>query len=182
MDKRQCFELGYIERVHGLDGAVVAVFDVDQPSYYRKLDAVFIEHKNQLVPYLVQQIASMNGKKAVIRLDGIDNEEKAQELKGLALYLPESSLPPLKNNQFYFHELVGAQVVDHHFGELGKISSIYEYPQQTLLAMDWQETEVLIPLNDAIVTRFDRSKNMVQTNLPEGLLDVYLQPGEKEMS
>lgn len=182
MEKSQCFELGYIERVHGLDGAVVAVFDVDRPESYRKMDAIFVELGGRLVPYLVKQVVPMNGKKVVLRLDQVSNEAQAKSLKGLPLYLPDSALPPLKPGQYYFHEMVGAQVQDAESGTLGKITAIYEYPRQILLGMDWQNTEVLIPLNDAIVTRFDRSQNLVLTKLPEGLLDVYLQPAEKQPS
>lgn len=178
MDKSQCFELGYIERSHGLDGSVVAVFDVDQPSYYRKIDALFLEKSNQLVPYLVRQVMPMNGNRVVLRLEGVENDVQAQVLKGTSLYLPDSALPPLKADQFYFHELIGAQVEDLKSGKLGLVSAIYEYPQQTLVGMSWQGAEILIPLHDDIIQNFDRAQKRVVTNLPDGLLNVYLQPNE----
>lgn len=178
MDKSQCFELGYVERSHGLDGSVVAVFDVDQPSYYRKIDALFLDKSNQLVPYLVKQVVPMNGNRVVLRLEGVDNDVQAQALKGTTLFLPDSALPPLKSGQFYYHELVGAQVEDVKTGSLGVISAIYEYPQQTLVGMTWQGSEILIPLHDDIIQNFDRTTKKVITNLPDGLIDVYLQPSE----
>lgn len=180
MDKSQCFELGYIERSHGLDGSVLAVFDVDQPSRYRKIDAIFLEKSSQLIPFLIKGIKPTSGNRMVIRLDGINDDTQAQSLKGSTLFLPESALPSLKSGQFYFHELVGASVEDKNLGKLGVISSIYEYPQQTIIGMEWQGSEVLIPMHDAIIQKFDRQSKTVKTELPDGLLDVYLQSSEPE--
>jgi 16S rRNA processing protein RimM len=180
MDKSQCFELGYIERSHGVDGAFVAVFDVDQPQRYHKIDALFIERGAQLVPYLVRHISTGKGNKFVISVEGVRSEVEAMALKGSVLYLPEAVLPKLKPDQFYFHELVGCKVEDAELGSLGTITEIFSLPNQTLMAMDWQGSEVLIPVHDDIVKRLDRTNKVVKTALPEGLLEVYLQPEEPQ--
>lgn len=176
MDKSQCFELGYIERSHGVDGAFVAVFDVDQPKRYAKIDALFIERGAQLVPYLVRRVSAGKGNTFVIWVEGVTSEAEAIALKGSVLYLPETVLPKLKSNQFYFHELVGCQVEDAGLGKLGTVTEIFSLPNQTLMAMNWQGSEVLIPVHDDIVKQLDRESKLVFTNLPEGLLEVYLQP------
>jgi 16S rRNA processing protein RimM len=40
--------------------------------------------------------------------------------------------------------------------------------------MDYQNKEVLIPLNQEIVVGIDRNQQEVQVALPDGLLDIYL--------
>lgn len=176
MEKSHCFELGYIERSHGVDGAFVAVFDVDQPMHYAQIESLFIEQGAQLVPYLVSRISSAKGNRFVLSVQGVTTEAGAYALKGHTLFLPESALPSLKSNQFYFHELVGCRVEDAALGLLGIITEIFSLPNQTLMAMNWQESEVLIPVHDDIVKQLDRDNKVVKTNLPEGLLEVYLQP------
>jgi 16S rRNA processing protein RimM len=173
MEKRSCFELGYLGKVHGLDGSLVAVLDVDQPALYRKLDAVFIDIKGQLVPYPVSEIKSLRGNQMILRLAGVESAEDAGKLKGSALFLPETALPPPAPGKFYFHELVGCRVEDAEKGTLGVITGIVDLPSQVLATMDWQEGEVLIPLHDDILLGFDRKEKRVKTRLPEGLLDVY---------
>lgn len=180
MDKNQCFELGYIERSHGLDGSVLAVFDADDSTRYLKSEAIFVERKNQLVPFLIKRISHAKGDRFIIHFEGINNDSAAQELKGSGLFLPETALPKLKADQYYYHELVGAQVVDHSLGQLGTIAEVYEFPHQTLLGMAWNDAEVLIPVHNDIVKRFDRAQNQLHTNLPEGLVEVYLQPAEDQ--
>ena len=176
MTKNQCFELGYIERTHGYNGSVVARFDVDDPSRYQKIDALFVETESQFVPYLIQKITNTRQGQFVIQFQDVNSEELAIKLKGSKLYLPENLLPKLKPGQYYFHELVGANVIDEKEGELGVISEIFELPHQTLASMAWNDAEVLIPVHENIILSLNREKNTIATRLPEGLLDVYLKP------
>jgi 16S rRNA processing protein RimM len=180
MDKNQCFELGYIGKVHGLDGSVMAVLDVDYPEQYRKMDALFVEQKGQLVPFMIRKISGIKGNQILLLFEGIESEAQAQELKGCKLFLPEKALPKLKDNQYYFHELVGCVVMDENQGELGEIREIVDLPHQTLAVMVWKGAEVLIPVHESIVVRINRTEKKVNTRLPEGLIDVFTKPDEKE--
>lgn len=180
MDKGQCFELGYMSKVHGLDGALTAVLDTDQPERYSRLDALFLEQGTQLVPFMVDKISGRKGNQLILHLEGVDSQEKATALKGCKIWLPEKALPALGKNQFYYHELIGAQVDDVHYGKLGSIREVLDLPQQTLASMEWQGSEILFPLNDAFIREFDRAAAMLRTNLPEGLLEVYLNPEAEE--
>ena len=173
MEKRSCFELGYLGKVHGLDGSLVAVLDVDQPALYRKLDAVFVEVRGHLVPYSVTEVKSLRGNQMILRLAGVESADEAGKLKGSALYLPEAALPAPAPGKYYFHELVGCRVDDSEKGTLGVITGIVDLPSQVLATMDWQDAEVLFPLHDDILLGFDRKEMRVKTRLPEGLLEVY---------
>lgn len=181
MNKSQCFELGYLGKVHGLDGSLMAVLDVDQPERYQKLDAVFVEQGNQLVPFLIRKTSGKKGSQLILSLEGVNTEEQAQKLRGCRLWLPEAALPKPGKDQFYYHELVGAEVEDEHYGKLGKVKEILDLPQQTLASMDWQGTEVLFPLHEQILRRFDRDAALLFTCLPEGLLEVYTKPESDEI-
>ena len=181
MDKRQCFELGYLGKVHGLDGSLMAVLDVDQPERYQKLDAVFVEQGNQLVPFLIRKTSGRKGSQLILSLEGVNTDDQAMKLRGCKLWLPEAALPKPGKDQFYYHELVGAQVEDEHYGKLGKVKEILDLPQQTLASMDWQGTEVLFPLHEQILLSFDRASAILKTSLPEGLLEVYTKPESDEI-
>jgi len=181
MVKSQCFELGYLGKVHGLDGSLVAVLDVDQPERYRSLDAVFVEQGSQLVPYLIKKVSGQKGSQLILSLEGVESEEQAKMLKGSRLWLPEQALPKLEKNQFYYHELIGCQVEDQQLGRLGKIREILDLPRQTLASMEWQGAEVLFPLHDQLIKRFDRENAVLHTILPDGLLDVYTKPETDEI-
>jgi 16S rRNA processing protein RimM len=173
MNKDACFQLGYVEKTHGVQGEVVIFLDVDHPEYYEDMESVFVEINTKLVPFFIDTL-QLRGAKAIVKFEDVDDIDKAQTFKGKALYLPLDELEELGDDQFYYHEIIGFQVEDTGKGPLGKVSNVYELPHQDLLAMEFMGKEVLIPLNDDIVTSVDREQQKVFTNLPEGLLEVYL--------
>lgn len=171
-----CYLLGFIVKSHGLKGEVTVQLDVDYPETYKKLESVFISKNREksLVPFFIENIQVSN-QKANIKFEEVDNLEQAEELIGSELYLPLAHLPELNENQFYYHEIIDFLIIDKQKGTLGIIKEIYHLPNQDLIAMEYMEKEVLIPVNDEIVEKVDRKNKNLHVALPEGLLEIYLE-------
>ncbi len=172
MNFESCYQLGYVLKTHGLKGELVLVIDADNPQEYNEMESVFVEVNKKLVPFFIERI-QLNGTKAFIKFEEIDSIEQAKELKGSRIYLPLDVLPELEDG-YYFHELIGFKVIDSKEGELGQISGVFDSGSQDLIAMQYQEKEVLIPLTDEVVTKVDKPSKTIYTTLPDGLLDIYL--------
>ena len=56
MNKADCFNLGYVAKLHGFKGEVSLFFDVTNPSDYFTLDAVYIDINDNLTPFFVESI------------------------------------------------------------------------------------------------------------------------------
>lgn len=175
MRKEDCFELGVIRRPHGLDGEMMVELDVDDPELYMDKEVVFVEQKAGLVPYMVTYFHPHKGG-FISRFQEVDSIEAAQKLAGARLFLPLSQLPPLADGQFYYHDIIGYQVADEAMGLLGTVETVYEADIQDLVVMRYKGHEVLIPITDTIVLRADHAQKQLITRLPEGLLEVYLNP------
>jgi 16S rRNA processing protein RimM len=175
-----CFKLGYVIRTHGMKGQVVAFLDVDFPEDYEDLESVFLLMGGRLVPFFIQRIEVQSNAKALLKFEDLHTLEEAERLKGVELYLPLSELPDLEEDQFYFHEVVGYQIVDETLGALGTVKEFYDMEFQDLLSMDYQGHEVLIPVQDEIVLRADKEARILYVNLPAGLVEVYTQPTNRE--
>ena len=171
-----CFQLGYIVRTHGIKGQVIAFFDVDYPEDYEELESVFLLINGKLVPFFIDRIEPQAAAKFILKFEDLDTIQEAEKLKGVALYLPLTELPELEEDQFYFHEVIGYQVIDEAKGELGTVTDFFAMPNQDLMAMDFQGQEVLIPVADEIILRTDKASKKIFVKLPEGLLEVYTQP------
>jgi len=176
MQHNDCFQLGHITRTHGTRGEVVFFLDVDFPEDYEELDSVFVEIKGQLIPYFIEAINIQKGSKAIVKFEDIHSIEAATPLINCSLYLPEETLDELDGSRFYYHEIVGFTIIDETLGSLGKITTVYSMSTQDLIAMDYQGNEVLIPVNDDIVLNANRTQKTLQVRLPEGLVDVYMNP------
>jgi len=83
-------------------------------------------------------------------------------------------LPKLRDDQFYYHEIIDYQVEDANLGSLGLVKEVYSTGAQDVIIMIYKGQEVLIPLTDEIIPKVDKSAKVVHSNLPEGLIDVYL--------
>jgi 16S rRNA processing protein RimM len=168
-----CFQLGYIVKPHGLKGEFTIFLDSDHPEYYKGLESVYVEFQHKLVPFFIDHI-EIAGNKATVKLQDIDGIEDANQYKGCILYLPLDRLPELREDQFYYHEIIGFQVSDSVNGHLGEVTSVYEANGNDLLAIDYNGNEVLVPVREEFIIDLDKKNKSIILNLPDGLLDIYL--------
>ncbi|EMR03856.1 ribosome maturation factor RimM [Cesiribacter andamanensis] len=173
MRKEECYQLGTIQKPHGLRGEVAVFLDVDDPSLYTELESVFVDQGGQLIPFFIEGV-NVQAQKAIFKFEEVDSVEAAGSLTGRELYLPLAALPPLEGNAFYYHEIIGFRLVDVTSGEVGTISEVIS-GQQDLLVADRAGIEILVPLHDELIVRLDREKQELHMQLPEGLLDIYLE-------
>lgn len=174
MTINDCFFLGKVTKPHGIKGEVVLWLDVDVPEHYSEMDSVFLNIKDDLVPFFIDNI-QIRGKKSIAKFEDIDTIEKTQPLIGLDMYLPLNLLPKLDGNKFYYHEVIGYSVFDA--GEkktVGVLKAIYEGSGQDLMAIDIEGVEALIPIVDEIIRRVDHENKIINVDLPSGLIDLYL--------
>lgn len=175
MNKDNCFQLGYIAKVHGLHGEVTVLLDVDNPEKYQDLEHIFLEQTSRLVPLFIEHFDLQFGNKVLAKFEDYNTIDEVSTLVGSALFLPLTVLPELKEDQYYFHELIGYGVLDETLGDIGEIKVIYDLQTQDLLGVDHKGKEVLIPLQDGIIQKVDKAEKKVYCQLPEGLLDIYLE-------
>lgn len=173
MDFNDYFFLGKLLKPHGFDGRLNAFLDVDEPSEYESLQMLYVNFNNGLVPHFINHIQVLNNK-AIITFQDVDNLEKAEMLSQKEMYLPISELPERTGNKFYFHEVIGFQVLDKAFGDIGPISEILEYPNQAVIQVFHDRKEILIPIFGNIIQHVDRDKKEIHIEAPDGLIDIYL--------
>jgi len=174
MNKNECYEIGYVIKSHGLHGEVLVQLDVDNPNEYDGLESSFIDINNRLVPFFIDSFHLQDKGKVIVKFEDIDKIDDTQDIKGKKLFLPTNCLPKLKEGEFYLHDIIEYQVVDKVHSTLGTITCIHTETGQTLLEMAYQNHEILIPMTDEIVLDADHAKKILHVNLPDGLLEVYL--------
>lgn len=174
MKKTDCFQLGYIAKLHGFKGEVSLFMDVTDPSKYASLDAFFIEIDQQLIPFFVERIKLKNKGFAALKLEGVDTEEDAKRILRKSVFLPNVLLEDLDDKHFYDHEIVGFEVVDREFGVVGEAEDVIELGPNVLLQVNAKGQEILIPLIPGLVQKVDRTNKKLHVEAPEGLLSLYL--------
>ena len=174
MKQDELFLLGKIVRTFGSKGEVVFQADPEILSQIKKLESVFLRINENLVPFFIELLQPRPKGQAMVKFLDVDSTEDASRLAGCDIYIPLALLPKQKGAQLYSIEIEGFTVIDAVRGETGTVRTVLEMPQQTLLAIDFNGKEILIPIVDEIVKKIDRKTKTIYIEAPEGLIELYL--------
>lgn len=169
------YYLGKITKVVGLKGELSVYLDTDEPEKYHQLESVFLTQGEELIPFFIESLKVKGRSQLVVKFRDIEAADAASYVDE-ELYLPLSMLPPLTGNRFYYHEIRNFSVEVDTYGYLGSCVDVIEYPHQALFQIDAGGKEVLVPIVDDFIREVDREHRKIVLSLPEGLLDIYLNP------
>lgn len=176
MNKKDCFYVGKIVKKYSFKGELLVKLDTDEPEIYEAMESVFVELRNNLVPFFIESSQLHKSELLRLKFEDVDTELDADALLKCDLYLPLEFLPKLEDDKFYFHEIIGFSVVDVHFGAVGIVKSINDSTAQALFEIDRDGIEILIPMNDAFIKKVDKKKKIITVDTPEGLIELYISP------
>lgn len=168
-----CYQIGHVIKTHGLKGEVQLFLDVDDPLAYQEMESMLVQQNDSLVPFFIEHL-QINPSKTIAKFEEIDDIEQAKSLVACQLYLPLDVLPELKDGEYYLHQLVGMDVYDRDT-HLGQVKELFEIGPQELISVIHQEKEILIPIKDEIITKVDIENNRIDAEIPDGLIDIYLE-------
>lgn len=178
MKKEDCYFLGKITRTHGLQGNVVLKLDTDQPELYNKLEGIFLEINGLLVPFFVDKQQWHKTDKIISFKNA--TEAMVEQSVGKNVFLPLSTLPELKGKQFYYHEIIGFEIVDENNESCGIIKEVNDQTAQHYFILNLSGKEVIIPIIKDWILEVNRDEKKISMQLPDGLLDVFLSPAIKD--
>ncbi|RMA66372.1 ribosome maturation factor RimM [Ulvibacter antarcticus] len=174
MQKENCFYLGKIVKKYSFKGELLVKLDTDEPKLFTKMESVFVEQHNILVPFFIVQSSLHKSLLLRIKFEDVSSEAEADVLLGAALYLPLTFLPKLTGNRFYYHEIIGFTVEDKSFGEVGIITGVNDATSQALFEIDRAGKQILIPVIDTFIKNVDRDVKKISLDVPDGLIELYL--------
>ena len=180
MDREGYFYLGRITKAHGLKGAVQVLLEASNPDDYLDLESIFVEHKQRLIPFFIEEFSLQGQNKGIIKFEDLDTIDQAKNYMTSGLYIKEEEMSDEDFDARESMDVIGFTILDKNLGNLGTVSDYYEKVGQDLLAFEYQGQEVLIPIDESIVLDIDPNTQTVHTAIPDGLLDIYLSPPTKD--
>ncbi|UCE81938.1 MAG: 16S rRNA processing protein RimM [Deltaproteobacteria bacterium] len=106
--------------------------------------------------------------KAFLFLSGeISTVEEARRLAGAELCVHPSRLPPTVEDEFYWFQLIGLEVVSTDGRVLGTIEEIIETGSNDVYVVRLANEEILVPAIQQVVREVDLQKRQMTVDLPE---------------
>lgn len=110
------------------------------------------------------------GKNIIAQLEHISDREQAKLLSGAVIAVERSTLPDLANNEFYWLDLIGCEVISES-GLLGRVKRIIETGANDVLVLSDERdqakkgAEVLVPwVRPDVVTDVDVVEKRISVN------------------
>ena len=174
MEEATYLAVARFRKPHGLKGEAVVFPLTDEP------DAVFVPGR-VLVPVddegrpagveVVIHKARPYQRHWLISFEGITDRVVLESWRGVTLGVDRSELRAPDEGEMYLHEIPGAHVVEDGV-EIGIVREIVGVPGGSVLVVERDGKELLIPFRDPIVKRLDRENKRIEVVLPPGLLEV----------
>ena len=160
--------VGMISKPHNLNGAVKVLPITDFPERFLDRKEILVEVRGKLELMEITNV-SLHNSFLIIQLEGIDSIEKAEQLRGAYLKIPETQLASLTDNEFYIFQLIGMEVKDIQGNYIGRLVNVIKTgANDVYIVKDRDDKEILVPALKKVVKKIDiDAKEMIVELLPE---------------
>ena len=166
--------VGRVLRPHGVRGELSVEVLSDAPERFApgaELGAGDPDGPEPPRPVTVRA-ARLHQGRLLLSLEGVEDRDAADRLRGAWLSIPVASARPLEADEFWPHQLVGLAVVDRQGRERGRVADVLPGAAHDLLAVELEGgASALVPAVAALVT-VELEAGRVLVDAVPGLLDT----------
>lgn len=163
MTRDDLIRVGRVLGPQGVAGGV-KLFVIGSAEQLLDVERLFVEGAGWLRVKDVQA----HGPGLVLFFGGVESREGAERLRDRAVFAAEAELPPLPDDEFYYHELRGLRVVTPNGEVIGEVKDVQDAGAQDLLVVRHANGESFVPLQAPYV-QVRRGRDVV-LDAPPGLL------------
>jgi 16S rRNA processing protein RimM len=164
--------VGRIARPHGIRGQVAINPETDfVEERFAAGATVWMQSATGPEPLTIASMRVHNGR-PIVAFEGSQRIEDVEPLAGRELRVPEETLHTLEPGTFYQHQLVGCEVETVAGKKVGVVSRVGGGAAGSLLTVDGEQGEVLVPMVADICVEIDVVARRIRIDPPDGLLEL----------
>ena len=108
----------------------------------------------------------------ILSFEGHPNINDVEKYRDGILKVAKDNLAELAEDEFYYHQIIGATVYDETGSELGKIKEILSPGANDVWVVQRpKKKDLLLPYIEGVVTKVDVENQRIDVDIPEGLID-----------
>ena len=173
MQKKDCFLVGTVFKLHGYKGDVKIYNNDDIPFNFTKLEHFLIQQNNILVPYFIEKARATKPNIILVKFEDVNSEEEAEKINKCKVYLPKHLMPEKYKKETNERALINYSVINIKKGELlGKISHINSQTTQKLIYVEKNGKEFCFPMHKEFIKEIDSKEKKIKVVMPEDLINL----------
>ena len=157
--------VGAFAGVHGVRGAVRIKTFTENPAALADYDGLADEQGRSVRLSIKEVRADL----LIASLEGVDDRDAAQALKGTRLYVPRSELPDVADEEYYHADLIGLTVERLDGSVLGTVKAVHDFGAGDILEVAAQHGTVMLPFSREAVPVMDLEGRRLVADPPAGL-------------
>jgi 16S rRNA processing protein RimM len=167
--------LGKIVSPHGVRGELNVVAYSGSLEALEGRERVFLRLDGAEKPYRLRDVRRHRGA-FLVTLAGVEGRNEARALVGAELALPEAELPLLEDDEYYWYQLIGLEVVTTSGQGLGRVADLISTGAgaDVLVVREGGREggrELLLPATPEVVKRVSLAEGRMVIEPPEGITE-----------
>ncbi|MBN7772096.1 ribosome maturation factor RimM [Clostridium aminobutyricum] len=161
-------KIGQIVNAVGLKGEVKLYHYTDYKERFEELGTIYVDDKKTTIEH-VRYLKDL----PILKLDGCNDRNTAESLKGKTVYISEDQLRELPEDTYYIRDLIGLPVKDEKDIFFGTLKDVLQNSAQDLYEIELeQEKTILLPAVSEFVLDINLEEKYIKVKLIDGILDV----------
>ncbi|EOE14291.1 ribosome maturation factor rimM [Enterococcus faecalis EnGen0080] len=165
--------VGKIVNTQGIKGEVRVISKTDFPEERYQKGATLLLFQEKKAPIeLVVESHRKHKNFDILSFEGHPNINDVEKYSDGILKVAKDNLAELGEDEFYYHQIIGATVYDETGSELGKIKEILSPGANDVWVVQRpKKKDLLLPYIEGVVTKVDVENQRIDVDIPEGLID-----------
>ena len=154
--------IGEITRPQGVRGEMRVKPCTDDPMRFAELEQVYFKQGDAYAPRGMKFVRLAGPDVVIIRLDGVDDANAVEALRGRELYVDRAHAVELPEDADFIVDLIGCRVVDDEGTEYGRIVDVMQPGGGDVYVIDGPRGEVLVPALKSVVLDVDTRAGLMR--------------------
>lgn len=171
---QQWLMVGKIVNTHGIRGELKIYPNTDFPEvrFAPGNKLIMFNEENGAQQQVEIQSSRLQKNMYVVRFKGFGNINEVEKYKGWALRVSKDEAVELEEDEYYFHEIIGCEVVTEEGQSLGTITEILTPGANDVwVVKPAKGKDILIPYIHNVVQEINIEEKKIIVHIMEGLLE-----------
>lgn len=155
--------MGHVAGAYGVRGWVKVISDAEPREALLDYSPWLLKFRGEWKAYTPVE-GGLHGKGLVARLEGVDDRDGAEALRGAEIAVERTQLEPLAAGEYYWADLVGLRVVTTGGVELGRVERLLETGSNDVLVVQGERERLIPYLRPQVVTAIDLAAGTLEVD------------------